>query len=70
MMLGDQHSAARLEEDRLWHERSGECTGGIQRGPRLAWQTPENKPNFPGITVGPEPANGDEMDTADDDGIW
>jgi hypothetical protein len=38
MMLGDQHSAARLEEDRLWHERSGEYSGGIQRvkGPAMS----------------------------------
>lgn len=31
MMLGDQHSLQRFEDDRLYHERGGEYAGGIQR---------------------------------------
>lgn len=35
MFLGDQHSAARLKEDRLYHERGGEYTGDVWRSSRV-----------------------------------
>jgi hypothetical protein len=72
-MLGDQHSAARLEADRLYRERGGEYSGGITR-PRAANWRPENGPSFPCLTVGPEPMEpGDTEDGGGQDGdggIW
>jgi len=42
MHLGDQHSSARLESDRLYKDRGGEYAGGIQRprGPRPPIEKP------------------------------